>query len=193
MSRKINNIIFRQRVCCYKDTYLCIDDIDGLKIHGKLKLNWNPISESIRTGQATFFRMDNHSQLRVGGNFDVFYGNDVHIFSGGKLELGSGFINSYGKIECHKHIKIGKNCAVGPYTIILDSDGHQIFGKRNTDEVIIGNNVWIGARVTILKGVRIGDGAVIAAGTIVNKDVPARALAAGNPMHLICDNVEWTN
>lgn len=46
---------------------------------------------------------------------------------------------------------------------------------------------------TILKGVRIGDGAVIAAGTIVNKDVPARALAAGNPMHLICDNVEWTN
>ena len=52
---------------------------------------------------------------------------------------------------------------------------------------------WIGARVTILKGVRIGDGAVIAAGTIVNKDVPARALAAGNPMHLICDNVEWTN
>ena len=110
-----------------------------------------------------------------------------------EFELGSGFINSYGKIECHKHIKIGKNCAVGPYTIILDSDGHQIFGKRNTDEVIIGNNVWIGARVTILKGVRIGDGAVIAAGTIVNKDVPARALAAGNPMHLICDNVEWTN
>ena len=38
--------------------------------------------------------------------------------------------------------------------------------RRNTDEVIIGNNVWIGARVTILKGVRIGDGAVIAAGTI---------------------------
>ena len=66
-------------------------------------------------------------------------------------------------------------------------------GKCNTDEVIIGNNVWIGARVTILKGVRIGDGAVIAAGTIVNKDVPARALAAGNPMHLICDNVEWIN
>lgn len=59
--------------------------------------------------------------------------------------------------------------------------------------MIIGNNVWIGARVTILKGVHIGDGAVIAAGTIVNKDVPARSLVAGNPMHLICDNVEWNN
>mgnify|MGYP004733134841 FL=1 len=193
MSTKINNIIFRQQVCCYKDTHLCIDDINGVQINGKLKLNWNPISKSVRTGQVTFFRMDNQSQLSVDGNFDIFYGNDVHIFSGGKLELDSGFINSYGKIECHKYIKIGKNCAIGPYAIILDSDGHQILGKCNTAEVIIGNNVWIGARVTILKGVHIGDGAVIAAGTIVNKDVPARSLVAGNPMHLICDNVEWNN
>lgn len=193
MSTKINNIIFRQLVCCYKDTHLCIDDIDGVQINGKLKLNWNPISKSVRTGQVTFFRMDNQSQLSVDGNFDIFYGNDVHIFSGGKLELDSGFINSYGKIECHKYIKIGKNCAIGPYAIILDSDGHQILGKCNTAEVIIGNNVWIGARVTILKGVHIGDDAVIAAGTIVNKDVPAKSLVAGNPMHLICDNVEWNN
>ena len=193
MSTKINNIIFRQQVCCYKDTHLCIDDINGVQINGKLKLNWNPISKSVRTGQVTFFRMDNQSQLSVDGDFDIFYGNDVHIFSGGKLELDSGFINSYGKIECHKYIKIGKNCAIGPYAIILDSDGHQILGKCNTAEVIIGNNVWIGARVTILKGVHIGDGAVIAAGTIVNKDVPARSLVAGNPMHLICDNVEWNN
>lgn len=193
MSKKINNIIFRQQVCCYKDTHLCIDDINGVQINGKLKLNWNPISKSVRTGQVTFFRMDNQSQLSVDGNFDIFYGNDVHIFSGGKLELDSGFINSYGKIECHKYIKIGKNCAIGPYAIILDSDGHQILGKCNTAEVIIGNNVWIGARVTILKGVHIGDGAVIAAGTIVNKDVPAKSLVAGNPMHLICDNVEWNN
>ena len=192
MSTKINNIIFRQQVCCYKDTHLCIDDIKGVKINGKLKLNWNPISKSVRTGQVTFFRMDNQSQLSVDGNFDIFYGNDVHIFGGGKLELDSGFINSYGKIECHKYIKIGKNCAIGPYAIILDSDGHQILGKCNTAEVIIGNNVWIGARVTILKGVHIGDGAVIAAGTIVNK-VPAKSLVAGNPMHLICDNVEWNN
>lgn len=193
MSTKINNIIFRQLVCCYKDTHLCIDDINGVQINGKLKLNWNPISKSVRTGQVTFFRMDNQSQLSVDGNFDIFYGNDVHIFSGGKLELDSGFINSYGKIECHKYIKIGKNCAIGPYAIILDSDGHQILGKCNTAEVIIGNNVWIGARVTILKGVHIGDDAVIAAGTIVNKDVPAKSLVAGNPMHLICDNVEWNN
>lgn len=193
MSTKINNIIFRQQVCCYKDTHLCIDDINGVQINGKLKLNWNPIGKSVRTGQVTFFRMDNQSQLSVDGNFDIFYGNDVHIFSGGKLELDSGFINSYGKIECHKYIKIGKNCAIGPYAIILDSDGHQILGKCNTAEVIIGNNVWIGARVTILKGVHIGNGAVIAAGTIVNKDVPARSLVAGNPMHLICDNVEWNN
>ncbi len=80
------------------------------------------------------------------------------------------------------------------------NEDKQIYEYRSTGEktdkvysLYYKNAKIKGVRVTILKGVRIGDGAVIAAGTIVNKDVPARALAAGNPMHLICDNVEWTN
>lgn len=183
--RAINNILFRSRVCCYKGTHLCIDDLSGVNIVGKFKLNWNPICKYIRTGRSTFFRIDTKSELVVYRNFDVFYGNDIHIFGGGKLELVSGFINSYSKIECHSHIKIGENCAIGTYVIIIDSDGHKIMDKCNTADIVIGNNVWIGARVTILKGVHIGYGSVIAAGTVVNKDVPSGTLVGGNPMKII--------
>ncbi len=193
MIRRINNFLFRRQANCYKDTYLSIDDIKGVNIDGKLRINWNPVSKLVRTGQSTFFRMDKNSHLKVRGEFDLFYGNDIHIFSGGKLELDSGFINSNGKIECHEYIKIGKDCAIGPYVIMLDSNGHQVIGKCNTAEIIIGNNVWVGARTIILKGVHIGDGAVIAAGTTVNKDVPANVLVGGNPMKILREEIKWKN
>lgn len=51
--------------------------------------------------------------------------------------------------------------------------------------IIIGNNVWIGDRATILGGVTIGDGAIIAAGAVVTKDVPAAAIVVGNPGRII--------
>ena len=52
-------------------------------------------------------------------------------------------------------------------------------------DVIIGNNVWIGANATILPGVKIGDNVVIGAGAVVTKDVPANSVAAGNPAVVI--------
>jgi acetyltransferase-like isoleucine patch superfamily enzyme len=60
-----------------------------------------------------------------------------------------------------------------------------------TQEVFIGNNVWIGNRAIIMKGVTIDDGAIIAAGSIVTKDVPARCLVAGVPAKVVRENVQW--
>ena len=55
----------------------------------------------------------------------------------------------------------------------------------------IGNHVWIGQRATVLKGVTIGDGAVIAAGSIVTRDVPPHSLVGGIPAKVLKENVEW--
>lgn len=64
--------------------------------------------------------------------------------------------------------------------------------KRVPEQPVeIGNNVWIGVGATILKGVTIGDGAIIAAGSVVTKDIPARCLAAGVPAKVIKTDVEW--
>lgn len=62
---------------------------------------------------------------------------------------------------------------------------------KKTKPVCIGNHVWIGQRAMILKGVSIGDGAIIAAGAVVTRDVPAGCLAAGVPAKVIRKNVEW--
>lgn len=66
-----------------------------------------------------------------------------------------------------------------------------IGGKEKSAPIHIGNHVWIGARATILKGVTIGDGAVVAAGAVVNKDVPPNTLVGGVPARIIKENISW--
>jgi acetyltransferase-like isoleucine patch superfamily enzyme len=77
--------------------------------------------------------------------------------------------------------------------LIQDTDAHNILTSPGemSQEIIIGENVWIGYRAMILKGVTIGNGAVVAAGAIVTKDVPERSLVAGVPAKVIRENVEW--
>ena len=68
---------------------------------------------------------------------------------------------------------------------ITDSDWHDIYDRSlpigNTAAVKIGDNVWIGENASVNKGVTIGNNAIIGAGSIVLKDIPANAIAAGNP------------
>ena len=63
--------------------------------------------------------------------------------------------------------------------------GRKDWSKVPCAPVVIGNRVWIGCNALVLKGVRIGDGAVVAAGTVVTRDVPANSLVGGNPARVI--------
>lgn len=80
-------------------------------------------------------------------------------------------------------ITIGENTIIGYNTTILAHE--YLITEYRLGEVVIGNSVLVGANTTILPGVRIGDGAVVAAGTLVHKDVPAGAFVGGNPMTII--------
>ncbi|WP_309473787.1 DapH/DapD/GlmU-related protein [Curtobacterium sp. AG1037] len=73
----------------------------------------------------------------------------------------------------------------------MDNDAHSLNGAYGRKPVRIGNHVWIGQGARVLKGVTVGDGAVIALGSIVTRDVPARALVAGQPARVIRENVSW--
>ncbi|MEC1259470.1 acyltransferase [Bacillus swezeyi] len=80
-------------------------------------------------------------------------------------------------------ISVGRNTVIGYNTTIL---AHEYLIKEyRLGEVVIGDEVMVGANTTILPGVEIGDGAVISAGTLVHKDVPPGAFVGGNPMRLI--------
>lgn len=80
-------------------------------------------------------------------------------------------------------ITVGSNSIIGYNTTIL---AHEYLIKEyRLGPVIIGNEVMVGANSTILPGITIGDGAIVAAGTLVHKDVPAGAFVGGNPMRIL--------
>lgn len=80
-------------------------------------------------------------------------------------------------------IKVGSNCIIGYNTTILAHE--YLIEEYRLGEVVIGDDVMIGANSTILPGVAIGDGAIVSAGTLVHKDVPAGSFVGGNPMRII--------
>ncbi|MBU8969276.1 acyltransferase [Bacillus altitudinis] len=80
-------------------------------------------------------------------------------------------------------ITVGRNSVIGYNTTILSHE--YLINEYRLGEVYIGDEVLIGANSTILPGVTIGDGAIVSAGTLVNKDVPAGSFVGGNPMRMI--------
>ena len=103
---------------------------------------------------------------------------------------------AFNHITCTNKVTIGDNCLTGKWITITDnSHGMTDYDSlhlppilrpiHSKGHVTIGNNVWIGDKATILPGVTIGDGAVIAANAVVTKDVPEYCVVAGNPAKLI--------
>ena len=88
---------------------------------------------------------------------------------------------------------IGKNAHIAREAVIRDYDGHYIeeTAYRTAKPVTIGDNVWIGYRAMILKGVTIGNNSVVAANSVVTKDIPANCIVAGNPAKIIRTNINW--
>jgi len=125
-----------------------------------------------------FLEMYSNSTLSIDNNFTIHSGASVIITQNSLLKLGGGYINRNCKIKCFKQIIIGDDVAISENVIIWDSDVHQI--KNNisikTAPIKIGNHVWIGTNSIILKGVTIGDGSIIAAGSVVNKSIPPNVL-----------------
>ncbi|AJH62279.1 acetyltransferase [Bacillus cereus] len=80
-------------------------------------------------------------------------------------------------------ITVGDNSIIGYNTTLLAHE--YLIREYRLGEIVIGNEVMIGANTTILPGVRIGDGAIVSAGTLVHKDVPGGAFVGGNPMRVI--------
>jgi acetyltransferase-like isoleucine patch superfamily enzyme len=109
------------------------------------------------------------------------------------ISIGAGTIinNGISLISEGAGIFIGEKCLIGPNVEIYDSDFHDLHperrmtGKGKIAPITIGKNVFIGGSVKILKGIIIGDNAVIGQSAVVTKNVPSNAIVAGNPAKLI--------
>lgn len=109
---------------------------------------------------------------------------EVGAAPNGTLVIGEGvFINTGATVVANLSIILGDNCRIGDLVAIFDSDHHSLEPSRpmRIAPVRLGTNVWVGRSATILPGVTIGDHAVVAAGSVVTDDVPARTVVAGVP------------
>jgi acetyltransferase-like isoleucine patch superfamily enzyme len=102
-----------------------------------------------------------------------------------RIEIGNNAGISGVSINACKLVKIGDNAMIGPGTVIYDEEGHPDRLNPDVKPVIIGNNVFIGMRCIITKGVTIGDNVVIGACSIVTKDIPSNCVAVGAPCKVI--------
>jgi len=87
-------------------------------------------------------------------------------------------------------ITIGRNSRIGPGCVFMDSDFHALEPDQRdragvSRPILLGDNVWFGRAVTVLKGVSIGKDAVVGAGCVVAGDIPPGAIVVGNPMRVV--------
>jgi acetyltransferase-like isoleucine patch superfamily enzyme len=148
-------------------------------------------------------QMHEGSVLRVKGWAVLAGGSVVVVGPGALLELegddwGEGVIVSTGaRIVCMQHVRIGGGGGLSWEAQVLDTDQHHIVSDGadeappHTAPVYVGDRVMIGSRASVLKGVTIGDDAIIATGAIVTGDVAAKTLVAGNPARTLREGVRW--
>ena len=125
--------------------------------------------------------LNGRCRIEVRENAQLFIGNDVGI--------------SDVTITCHEKISIGNNVLIGVGTTLRDTDNHSLnpqdrligldFKNKQNAPIYIKDNVFIGANATLLKGVTIGENAIVGACSVITKDVPANEIWAGNPAKFI--------
>ena len=121
----------------------------------------------------------------------------VVIITGGppkpnKVRIGSStYVNRYTIFDAHDQLHIGRRVMIGPHCYFTDADHGTAPGASVQSQpmriapLIVEDEAWIGAHVTVLPGVRIGKGAVVGAGSVVTRDVPPMTVAVGVPARVI--------
>lgn len=116
-------------------------------------------------------------------------GMRIHAAKGALIRFAAHSGASSSRMIAHSGIEIGAGTLIGAGSLLCDSDMHEVplgcGGTAKTAPIKIGRHVFIGTNCTILKGVSIGDAAVIGANSLVNRDIPPGVLAAGNPARVI--------
>ncbi|MFI3201320.1 MAG: acyltransferase [Eubacteriales bacterium] len=160
------------------------------------KLLYNTVAINMPTSYSKFSLGSKYLRGLCGKLLLQSCGKNVNIEKGAKFGANVALGDNSGigiRASLSDNITIGKNVMMGPDCMIFTRN-HNFENKditmckqgfSKTKDVVIGNDVWIGARVIILPGVKVGDGCIIGAGSVVTKDVESYSVVAGNPAVII--------
>jgi acetyltransferase-like isoleucine patch superfamily enzyme len=139
-------------------------------------------------------------ELQIGRRGEIRFGRFVWIGDGTKIRCHEGVVEIGDKtvfgqdctVSAYQRVRIGEQCVIADRAMFIDFDHGMVEVERPIRvqgiykrDTIVGSNVWIGYGACILRGVRVGDNAVIGTGSVVTKDVPANAVAGGIPAKVI--------
>jgi acetyltransferase-like isoleucine patch superfamily enzyme len=146
----------------------------------------------MRIGDGTIItvgtKITNPSKISIGENCTLGTGTRLYTeLVSGNLTIGHNVqVNNNVYLDFSGDLIINDNCLISEETkIYTHSHGYDPRSTPIPQPSIIGRDVWIGSRAMLMAGVNIGDGAIIAAGSVVTKDVPAYSIVAGNPAKVI--------
>lgn len=185
-----NNILCFKKKSLVKNSHIIVEGSNNILYIDKETLLTN-----------SYIKIEgNDNKIFIGANcclknltIDMKNENSV-IKIGDKTSIEEARITSF---EPYK-IEIGKDCMFSADIVIMNTDVHKIYDtttKLKTNEgkeISIGNHVWLGIRTIVLKGVNIGDNSIVAAGSIVTKDVKANTVVSGNPARQLKENRNWS-
>lgn len=142
---------------------------------------------------------EHHGRIVIGNHVRIGQGVELYCYGKNYFEIGDGtHINSYTRLSGSGVIKIGKDCLIAPHVGIYSSNHKYsdptipIKNQGSTAKgIVIGDDCWLGAGVTVLDGVRIGTGSVIGAGAVVTKNIPPYSIAVGVPAKVVAQRGEY--
>ncbi len=160
------------------------------------RVNCYNIKSTIHIGVSTIIETDGGSNIFLNENVSITDFVKITAENNGSVYLGHNvYIGDFSIIRAsHAEIRIGNNCMIAQQVKLISTnhaykDRNVLMRLQHIDQVkkgiVIGNDCWLGAGCTILPGVKIADGAVIGANTVVTKDIPEYAVVVGNPGRII--------
>ncbi len=143
----------------------------GVKLKGTLKING-----SVKV------KIDSDTRIR----------KRLKIFGSGEITVGKNVSLNGCVIGCQRAVSIGDDCLISD-CYLLDTDYHNLEpelrhappGPKVTAPIVIERNAWVGAKATVMKGVRVGENSVIGLGSVVGKSVPPNVVVIGNPQQIV--------